>query len=47
MLNAQERFVDSGPVRSWTERTGDPDDPAVLMVMGSAPRTWRAPRWAA
>jgi pimeloyl-ACP methyl ester carboxylesterase len=36
MLDAHERFVASGPLRIWTERVGDPDLPAVLMVMGSA-----------
>jgi pimeloyl-ACP methyl ester carboxylesterase len=36
MLDADERYVTSGPLRLWTERTGDPGRPAVLMVMGSA-----------
>ncbi|GIF73990.1 alpha/beta fold hydrolase [Asanoa siamensis] len=36
MLDVRERFVDSGPLRIWTERVGDPALPAVLMVMGSA-----------
>ncbi|MBM2616198.1 alpha/beta fold hydrolase [Actinoplanes sp. LDG1-06] len=36
MLDGQERFVASGPLRIWTERFGAPDRPAVLMVMGSA-----------
>ncbi|MEV4476223.1 alpha/beta fold hydrolase [Nonomuraea salmonea] len=36
MTRAHERYVDSGPVRIWTERIGKPDDPAVVMVMGSA-----------
>jgi pimeloyl-ACP methyl ester carboxylesterase len=36
VLVAHERFVASGPLRIWTERIGDPDLPAVLMVMGSA-----------
>ncbi|MFC7534739.1 alpha/beta fold hydrolase [Actinoplanes sp. GCM10030250] len=36
MVDAHERFVASGPLRLWTERTGDPELPAVLMVMGSA-----------
>ncbi len=31
-----ERFVDSGPLRLWTGRTGDPDRPAVLLVAGAA-----------
>ncbi|MFI1992054.1 alpha/beta fold hydrolase [Actinoplanes sp. NPDC020271] len=36
MVDAQQRFVASGPLRIWTERAGDPELPAVLMVMGSA-----------
>ncbi|MEV0900287.1 alpha/beta hydrolase [Actinoplanes sp. NPDC049802] len=28
-------FVDAGPVRLWTERTGDPGDPAVLLIAGA------------
>ncbi|MEU4195440.1 alpha/beta fold hydrolase [Kribbella sp. NPDC026611] len=36
MVGADELFVDSGPLRIWTERIGDPARPAVLMVMGSA-----------
>ncbi|WP_232662082.1 alpha/beta fold hydrolase [Pseudonocardia sp. TRM90224] len=36
MLDAHELFVDSGPLRIWTERIGDASRPAVLMVMGSA-----------
>jgi alpha-beta hydrolase superfamily lysophospholipase len=36
MLDAHERFVASGPLRIWTDRVGDPELPAVLMVMGSA-----------
>ncbi len=36
MLGAHERFVDSGPLRIWTDRVGDPGLPAVLMVMGSS-----------
>jgi pimeloyl-ACP methyl ester carboxylesterase len=35
MLKAEERFITSGPVRLWTERIGDPDHPAVLLIMGS------------
>jgi pimeloyl-ACP methyl ester carboxylesterase len=31
-----ETFVRSGPLTLWTERFGDPADPAVLLVMGSA-----------
>ncbi|MFG1969143.1 alpha/beta fold hydrolase [Nonomuraea fuscirosea] len=36
MLDTHERFVTSGPLRIWTERAGDPERPAVLMIMGSA-----------
>jgi pimeloyl-ACP methyl ester carboxylesterase len=31
-----EIFVPSGRLRLWTERIGDPGDPAVLLIMGSA-----------
>jgi pimeloyl-ACP methyl ester carboxylesterase len=36
MLEAHERVVAVGPLRIWTEQVGDPELPAVLMVMGSA-----------
>jgi pimeloyl-ACP methyl ester carboxylesterase len=36
MLETEERFVTSGPLRLWTERAGNPDHPAVLLIMGSA-----------
>jgi pimeloyl-ACP methyl ester carboxylesterase len=36
MVDAQERWVASGPLRLWTERIGDPGLPAVLMIAGSA-----------
>jgi pimeloyl-ACP methyl ester carboxylesterase len=36
VLKTEERFVTSGPLRLWTERTGDPAHPAVLLIMGSA-----------
>jgi pimeloyl-ACP methyl ester carboxylesterase len=36
MTDAHERFVTSGPLRIWTERSGDHRRPAVLLVMGSA-----------
>lgn len=36
MLETQERFVASGPLRLWTERAGDPGDPPVLLIMGQA-----------
>jgi pimeloyl-ACP methyl ester carboxylesterase len=35
MVDAQERFVASGPLRIWTERVGDPGLPAVLLIAGS------------
>jgi pimeloyl-ACP methyl ester carboxylesterase len=31
-----ERFVASGPLRIWTEQFGDPERPAILMIMGSS-----------
>ncbi|BCJ47906.1 hydrolase [Actinoplanes ianthinogenes] len=36
MLETEERFVWSGPVRLWTERAGDPADPAVLLIAGAS-----------
>ena len=36
MLSTQERFVTSGPVRLWTERSGHPGHPPVLLIMGQA-----------
>jgi pimeloyl-ACP methyl ester carboxylesterase len=36
MLETEERFVASGPLRLWTERAGDPAHPAVLLIMGSS-----------
>jgi pimeloyl-ACP methyl ester carboxylesterase len=38
-----ETFVDSGPLRLWTERTGHPDDPAVLLVTGSSAQGYTFP----
>ncbi|RZS90873.1 pimeloyl-ACP methyl ester carboxylesterase [Motilibacter rhizosphaerae] len=35
-MRAEERYVAAGPLRLWTERTGEPDLPAVLLVAGSA-----------
>ncbi len=31
-----ETFVSSGPLRLWTERTGHPDRPAVLLIAGAS-----------
>lgn len=36
MPKIEERFLSSGPLRLWTERTGDPSAPAVLLIMGAA-----------
>lgn len=38
-------FVASGPLTLWTERFGDPDHPAVLLIAGSAAQgiTWPEP----
>jgi pimeloyl-ACP methyl ester carboxylesterase len=40
-----EIFVSSGPLSLWTERTGDPTGPAVLLIMGQAAQgvTWPEP----
>ncbi|MFY1622687.1 alpha/beta fold hydrolase [Micromonospora sp. WMMD723] len=35
MLTGEEKFV-RGAVRLWTERFGHPDDPTVLLVMGTS-----------
>ncbi|MCU7728150.1 alpha/beta fold hydrolase [Actinoplanes sp. KI2] len=43
MVDADERFVASGPLRIWTERVGDPELPAVLMVMGSGAQSVSCP----
>src|SRR5437879_12270135 len=32
----ETKFVMSGDLRLWTERSGDPEDPAVLLVMGTS-----------
>jgi pimeloyl-ACP methyl ester carboxylesterase len=32
----EEKFIASGDVRLWAERSGRPDDPAVLLVMGTS-----------
>ncbi|TDC89800.1 alpha/beta hydrolase [Nonomuraea deserti] len=36
MIAFQGKFISSGDLRLWTERYGDPDDPAVLLVMGTS-----------
>lgn len=38
-----ETFVPAGPLRLWTERTGNPDDPAVLLVAGSSAQGFTTP----
>ena len=36
MCAAEERFISSGEVRLWSERIGSPDDPAILLIMGTS-----------
>ena len=36
MNAAEEKFIASGEVRLWAERIGSPDDPAVLLIMGTS-----------
>ncbi|MFF3002162.1 alpha/beta fold hydrolase [Kitasatospora sp. NPDC057940] len=36
MTAGAELIVESGELRLWTERVGNPNDPAVLLVMGTA-----------
>ena len=38
-----ETFVAAGPLQLWTERTGNPDHPAVLLVMGSSAQGFTCP----
>ncbi|MFI5895420.1 alpha/beta fold hydrolase [Actinoplanes sp. NPDC051513] len=38
-----EMFVTSGPLRLWTERTGNPDHPAVLLIMGASAQGFTCP----
>ncbi|MFG1909481.1 alpha/beta fold hydrolase [Kribbella sp. NPDC048928] len=38
-----EMFVTSGPLRLWTERTGRPDDPAVLLIAGASAQGYTFP----
>jgi len=35
--------VTSGPLRLWTERTGNPEDPAVLLIAGSSAQGFTFP----
>ena len=36
MVTDNGRFIASGDLRLWTERFGDPRDPAVLLIMGTS-----------
>lgn len=36
MIKGETAFVNSGGLRLWTERFGDPADPVVLLIMGTA-----------
>jgi pimeloyl-ACP methyl ester carboxylesterase len=36
MAMVETKFVTSGGLRLWTERSGAPEDPAVLLVMGTS-----------
>jgi pimeloyl-ACP methyl ester carboxylesterase len=38
-----ETFVTSGPLRLWTERTGNPDHPAVLLIAGASAQGFTFP----
>ncbi|MBO3741878.1 alpha/beta fold hydrolase [Actinoplanes flavus] len=38
-----ETMVTAGPLRLWTERTGDPGRPAVLLIMGSSAQGYSCP----
>jgi pimeloyl-ACP methyl ester carboxylesterase len=38
-----EMFVTSGPLRLWTERTGRPDHPAVLLIAGASAQGYTFP----
>lgn len=38
-----ESFVTSGPLRLWTERTGDPDAPALLLIAGASAQGYAFP----
>ena len=36
MIKGETAFVNSGGLRLWTERFGDPADPVVLLIMGTS-----------
>jgi pimeloyl-ACP methyl ester carboxylesterase len=36
VINGETAFVNSGSLRLWTERFGDPADPVVLLIMGTS-----------
>ncbi|MEV4757385.1 alpha/beta fold hydrolase [Micromonospora sp. NPDC049559] len=36
MSVTDERYVNSGELRLWTERSGDPNHPSTLLIMGTA-----------
>src|SRR4051794_8476354 len=36
MDSTNEKFISAGDLRLWTERFGDPEHPAVLLVMGTS-----------
>jgi pimeloyl-ACP methyl ester carboxylesterase len=36
MVKGEIAFVNSGGLRLWTERSGDPGDPVVLLIMGTS-----------
>ena len=38
-----ETYVTAGSLRLWTERTGDPDRPAVLLIMGASAQGYSCP----
>lgn len=39
----EERFVTSGSLRLWTQRTGEPGDPPLLLIMGAAAQAVTCP----
>lgn len=38
-----ELFAPSGPLSLWTERSGDPSDPAVLLIAGASAQGYTTP----